>query len=58
MAGDEGIVETGLEYAATHHFGDPSRNIPARPFNELDDDNQQELAEEASDFIRRLVEGR
>ena len=26
------VFGSTLEYAATHHFGDPKRNIPARPF--------------------------
>lgn len=28
----EAIVGTNVEYAATHQFGDASRNIPSRPF--------------------------
>ena len=28
----EAVAGTNLVYAATHHFGDPERNIPARPF--------------------------
>lgn len=31
-AAREAIVFTDLVYAATHHFGDSSRNIPARPY--------------------------
>ena len=28
----EAVAGTNLVYAATHQFGDPERNIPARPF--------------------------
>lgn len=31
------------EYAATHQFGDPSRNIPARPFLGISDADAKEI---------------
>lgn len=33
------------KYAATHQFGDPKRNIPARPFLGVNDENTQEILE-------------
>jgi len=44
-------VGTDLEYAATHQFGDPRRNIPARPFLFVTDEDVQEIADTIADYI-------
>jgi phage virion morphogenesis protein len=36
-------VGTNLVYAATHQFGDPSRNIPQREFLGLSPDNEEAI---------------
>jgi len=42
-ARDEVQVGSNLIYAATHQFGDPARNIPARPFLGLSTDDRTEI---------------
>lgn len=36
-------IGTNVDYAATHQFGDAARNIPARPFLGLRDDDWPEI---------------
>jgi len=38
-------------YAPTQQFGDPNRNIPARPFFELDDQAIERIREIVTDYI-------
>lgn len=45
---------TNLDYAATHQFGDPDRNIPARPFVGLNDEVLAEIEELLIDEIQRV----
>ena len=40
---------TDEKYAATQQFGDPSRNIPARPFLGISQDDKEEII----DILRR-----
>lgn len=42
---DGNALEFGVNtlWAATHQFGDPSRNIPARPYMGLDEQDQAEV---------------
>jgi len=42
---DELVFGTNVLYAATHQFGDPSRNIPARPFLGWDEEDGVEAVE-------------
>lgn len=42
---------TSKIYAATHHFGDKSRGIPARPFMVLDDGALKEMEEALRDWL-------
>lgn len=48
-------VGSNLVYAATHQFGDEDRNIPARPYLGLSDDNMAELEDIVDRFIDRTV---
>jgi len=48
---DEAAVGTNKIYAATHQFGDPGRNIPARPFLTLGEDDLKEIENLAADYI-------
>lgn len=41
---DELQVGTSLIYGATHQFGRPERNIPARPFLGLSDEDQHRIS--------------
>ncbi len=44
---DDRSVEVGtdLDYAATHQFGDPDRNIPARPFLGIGPEDETDIIE-------------
>ena len=42
---------TNLIYAATHHYGDPGRNIPARPFLSVSDDARQAIIRTLLDHL-------
>ena len=44
-------IQTNVEYAATHNFGDPKRNIPARPFNQFTDEDNDEINQILSEFF-------
>lgn len=47
---------SNLVYAATHQFGDDGRNIPARPYLGLSDDNADDLVAIAADFVREVID--
>ncbi len=53
------VSSDGLElgtnriYGATHQFGAPQRNIPARPFLGLSEDDRTEVLEILSDHLTR-----
>lgn len=59
------IVAGPTEYAATHQFGradnrlfgGPLAPIPARPFLGLSDDDQDEIMDAMSDFVRNAAGG-
>ena len=46
------VAATNLIYAATHHFGDERRNIPARPFLGVTDEHRAMIL----DAIERHIE--
>ena len=46
---------TNVIYAATHQFGDPDRNIPARPFLGVSDDNAREFLDITEQWIDRML---
>jgi phage virion morphogenesis protein len=48
-------VGTNKVYAATHQFGDASRNIPARPFLGLSAEDVRDIREIIQDHMRRAT---
>ena len=44
-------VWTDNKYAATHNFGDPSRNIPQRRFMCIPDNEVQEMADNFLGYV-------
>lgn len=46
---------TNLDYAATHQFGDPRRNIPAREFLGISRDMEQDIEELVGDFVEEEI---
>jgi len=42
-------------YAATHQFGDPRRNIPARPFLGLDDQDLANIHEILAEYLENAT---
>jgi len=48
---DQLEVGTNLIYGPTHQFGDPDRNIPARPFLGINDDDASELEDLIGDYL-------
>jgi len=57
VGNDEAEWGSNLVYAATHQFGDEGRNIPARPYLGLSDDNADDLVALATDFVREVIHG-
>lgn len=51
------IIAGPTQYAATHQFGRPEANIPARPFLGLSDDDLQEIDEATGDYVARMFRG-
>ncbi|MBL8247705.1 MAG: phage virion morphogenesis protein [Candidatus Competibacter sp.] len=49
-------IGTPLIYGATHQFGAPERNIPARPFLGLSSADETELLDILQDHLRRALE--
>lgn len=48
---------TARPYGATHQFGDPDRNIPARPFLGISDDDEIEILAILRDHLAEAVDG-
>lgn len=48
-------IGTPLIYGATHQFGDPDRNITARPFLGLSDADRDEIGDLAADFLKSAL---
>ncbi len=46
-----GIGNDSEQYAPTHHFGDPRRNIPARPLLGIGDEDEAEVLAILTQFI-------
>ncbi len=57
VSDDEVSVGTNLVYAATHQFGRPEANIPARPFLGLSDDDRAEILAILTEHIERAAGG-
>lgn len=45
-------------YGATHQFGDDSRNIPARPYLGISDDDRSRIIRVLERHLRQVIEGR
>jgi phage gpG-like protein len=53
----EAQVGTGVIYAATHEFGYPPRNIPARPFmRPAIDEHQREIEQAVKIHVKAQIE--
>jgi phage virion morphogenesis protein len=50
-------IGTPLIYGATHQFGDPRRNIPARPIFGLSRSDEQGILDILSDYTHRVLDG-
>ncbi len=50
-------IGTPLIYGATHQFGDPRRNIPARPFLGLSSSDEQDLLDILNEHLSRAMGG-
>ena len=48
-------VGSNIIYAATHQFGDEDRNIPARPYLGVSDDNEKDLIRDVDDYLDGLI---
>jgi len=48
-------VGSNMIYAATHQFGDDERNIPARPFLGISDDNETDLIREIDAYLDERI---
>lgn len=48
-------IGTPLIYGATHQFGDPRRNLPARPFLGLSSDDETELLDLLHEHLNRAL---
>lgn len=50
---DVALVFTNKVYAPTHQFGDPERNIPARPFMLINENDKAYLLKTVKEFVVR-----
>ncbi len=48
-------AKTVVQYANTHQFGNSDKNIPARPFVGLSDENREELREAGIDYLKSVL---
>jgi len=55
MAGDTVEIGSNMVYALTHQKGDEERNIPARPYLGLSQDDENDLEKVIDDFLLRLL---
>ena len=55
-SGVEAGVPTTIPYASTHQFGDPKRNIPARPFIYINKKEAQQLLNTFKREVLRILE--
>jgi len=56
VRGEDAVVGTNLEYGATHQFGDEDRNIPARPYLGLSDENVDDIEHVLEVYLEGLFE--
>lgn len=55
VSGSEVEIGTDMVYGATHQFGDGERNIPARPYLGVSEDNEAELEDRVERFFERAM---
>lgn len=48
-------IGTDIIYGATHQFGDPSRNIIARPYLGVSSQDERDIIEEVDRFLQREI---
>lgn len=48
-------IKADVPYAATHHYGDPDRNIPARPFMALNRQDERKISNIFLDYLDRRL---
>ena len=55
---DKDSIEVGsnMIYAATHQYGDDDRNIPARPYLGISDDNEEDLIDAVDDYLEGIMQ--
>ncbi|ALG69420.2 phage virion morphogenesis protein [Beggiatoa leptomitoformis] len=51
----EAFVATDSVYGAVHQFGNPKKNIPARPFFGLSEDNKNDVEAELTEWIKQRL---
>lgn len=56
IAGPSVDVGSNLVYAATHQYGDPDRNIPARPYLGLSSDDERDIMDLVDDIVAGVIE--
>lgn len=56
LQGNTVEVGSNLVYAATHQFGDPERNIKARPYLGVSERNEVEMRETMRDWLMMVVD--
>jgi len=54
---DELLFGTDRQYAAVQHFGNPARNIPARPFLGISREDETVIGGVVEDFLNRSFKG-
>ncbi|MFL1781433.1 Phage virion morphogenesis family protein [Candidatus Hepatincolaceae symbiont of Richtersius coronifer] len=42
-------------YGGTHQYGNPKKNIPARPYLGINEDNKQEIEEEIISYLESMA---
>lgn len=55
LAGDQVEVGSNMIQAATHQFGDPDRNIPARAYLGLSGEDEAEIDGVITDYLREVA---
>lgn len=51
------VMGTNIKYAATHQYGSPKKNIPARPFLLFQPEDIQRIRQRFQAYIRKVIRG-
>lgn len=51
------LIGTDATYGAVHQFGWPEKNIPARPYLGLSDDDRDNILEILDEYLARAISG-